>query len=76
MVGVSIINLGRHCPGRPAGDTQETLMPSRPTRATGAFSSQSLIIRLVSGNTEVSKFKETYIEVTGMFLERLTSWKS
>lgn len=43
MVGVSIINLGRHCPGRPAGDTQETLMPSRPTWATGAFSSQSLI---------------------------------
>lgn len=59
MVGVSIINLGRHCPGRPAGDTQETLMPSRPTRATGAFSSQSLIKRglLPSQFTQLWRFQ-------------------
>lgn len=37
---------------------------------------EASVLRLVSGNTEVSKFKETYIEVTGMFLERLTSWKN
>ena len=37
---------------------------------------EARVLRLVSRNTEVSKFKETYIQVTGTFLERLRSWRN